>query len=128
MRASAEVREAFFLQAQSRMNAMKETADAASKPVVEIAEWELNAIVIELLLLSAVVSGALAALGPRMIAPAVPRYIWASLGFGFLGLLLVPVQCIVSRARTGRTFSIRRALEGVLLGTVVYGIVMRLLW
>jgi hypothetical protein len=125
VRAYAEVREAFFLQAQ---RAMKETAEAARKPVVEIAEWELNTITLELLLLSAIVTGALTGLGPRMIAPSVPRYIWATLGFGLLGLLLVPVQSIVSRTRTGGTFSVRRAIEGVLIGTVVYGIVMRLLW
>jgi len=97
------------------------------KQQTEIAGWELNAITIEIILFSALVMGLITALGPRVVSFKLPPYVWFAIGFGCLGLLLIPLQSVIARTRHGGTLSIRRAIEGVVIGTVVAAVVMWLM-
>jgi hypothetical protein len=97
------------------------------KRQTELAGWELNTITIEIILFSGIVMGIITGLGPRFASFKLPSYVWFAIGFGCLGLLLIPLQSVLARTRQEGTLSIRRAVEGVVIGTVMAAMVMWLL-
>lgn len=98
------------------------------KPEVQIKRWELDAVVIELIVLSGVVTGVAVGAMSRLSALAhVPLYILNAAGFAFLGMLLIPAQSILIRVHRQHQISPRNSMVWCVIGAVVYVVIARLM-
>ena len=99
-----------------------------SAPEIQIKRWELNAIVIEFVVLGGVAMGLAVGFLPRFsIVARVPRDVLFALGFGFLGLLQIPGLSLISRANRQHQISMRSSVAWCFLSVFIYIAVSRLL-
>ncbi|MEA2237582.1 MAG: hypothetical protein QOC81_2306 [Thermoanaerobaculia bacterium] len=98
-----------------------------SEPL-HIKRWELNAIVIELLLLGGVATGLAVGLIARLpMLSRIPFYVVSAIGFGFLGILLIPVQGLLVRGQRVRKQSLSSTIGWSVLSVFVYIAIARLM-
>ncbi|MGH9422779.1 MAG: hypothetical protein ACRD3J_22590 [Thermoanaerobaculia bacterium] len=98
------------------------------KPDVEIKRWELDAFVIEVIILSGVaIGGAVGFLARLPALRYVPFYILNGMGFGLMGLLLIPAQSILIRVYRKEQISPGNSVIWSVVGVVVYVVIARLL-
>lgn len=99
-----------------------------SAPEIQIKRWELNAIVIELIVLSGIAMGGVVGfLGRFSMFAHVPRDVLFALGFGFMGLLQVPALSLLVRAHRQHQISTRSSVAWCFLSVFVYIAISRLL-
>jgi hypothetical protein len=99
-----------------------------SAPEIQIKRWELNALVIELIVLSGVAMGvAVGFLGRLSMFAHVPREVLFAVGFGFLGVLQIPGLSLLVRAHRKHQISPRSSLAWCAVSVIVYIAVSRLL-
>jgi Co/Zn/Cd efflux system component len=100
--------------------------DAA--PEMQIKRWELNAIVIELIVLGGIAMGVAVGCLERFSMPArVPRDVLFGVGFAFLGLLQIPALSLLVRARRQHQVSTGSSVAWSFLSVFIYVAVSRLL-
>jgi hypothetical protein len=97
------------------------TPSDTEAPVV-ISGWQLYAVV----LFGAAIIALMWVVGPSVAPIQLPSYIWSAAGFCALGLLLIPVHRIVTRAQPEK-LPMPQAILGVLTGSVLYAVAMRFL-
>jgi hypothetical protein len=90
-------------------------------PVV-ISSWQLCSVVV----IGAVLIALMWVVGPSLAPVQLPSYIWSAAGFCALGLLMIPVHRIVTRAQPEK-LPVPHAILGVLIGSVLYAVAMRFL-
>jgi hypothetical protein len=99
-----------------------------SAPELQIKRWELNATVIELIVLSGVAMGVTVGFLQRFpMFARVPRELLFGLGFGLLGLLQIPGVSLLTRAHRQRQISTRSSIAWCFLGVFIYIAISRLL-
>ncbi len=99
-----------------------------STPEIQIKRWELNAIVIEIIVLSGIAMGvAVGFLGRLSMFASVPRDVLFALGFGFLGLLQIPGLSLLVRAHRQHQISTRSSAVWSFLSVFIYIAISRLL-
>ncbi len=89
---------------------------------VAISGWQLCSILVA----GAAIIAVMWIAGPSLAPVQLPSYIWSAAGFCALGLLLIPVHRIVTRAQPGK-LPLPHAILGVLIGSVLYAVAMRFL-
>jgi drug/metabolite transporter (DMT)-like permease len=98
------------------------------KPELLIKRWELDAVVIEIIVLSGVATGvAVGFLSHLQSLKSVPFYVLNGAGFGFLGLLLIPAQSILVRVHRQHQISPIRSAVWCVVCAFLYVVVVRLL-
>lgn len=98
------------------------------KSEFQIKRWELDAVVIELVLLSGVVTGGAVGFVARLPSlKHVPFYALNGMGLGFVGLLLIPAQSILVRVHRRHQISPIRSALWCVIGATVYVVVARLM-
>lgn len=87
----------------------------------EVRTWELNFILLEIILLGGAAVGAFWSIGPELLGANLPWEDAALKGVGFfiLGLALYPVLSIEARKTRGREVRFGRWLLGALVGSAV---------
>jgi hypothetical protein len=99
-----------------------------TQDILQIKRWELNAIVIELVVLSGVAIGVGVGFLGRLPAFAhVPFEVLFGIGFAVLGILQIPGLSLLGRLHYQHQVSVRRSIEMCLVSAVVYIAVARLL-
>jgi hypothetical protein len=107
------------LYASALIDRKEQTMDSFTD--VPVKRWELNAIVIEIVVLSGVTMGlAVGFLGRVPMFARLPRYVLNGIGFGFLGLLLIPGLSLLSRQRQQQQISLRSGIARCVAGAFVY--------
>ena len=87
---------------------------------LQIKRWELDAIVIELVVLSGVAMGVAVGFLSRLSTLGLPLYILNGIGFAGLGMLLIPVQSILIRVHRQHQISVRGSVAWCVVGAVVF--------
>jgi hypothetical protein len=98
------------------------------KPEVLIKRWELDAIVIELIVLGGVATGVAIGTLSRFTALAhIPSYVLNGAGFAFLGVLLIPAQSVLVRVHRQHQISVLSSVVWCVIGAAVYIVTVRLM-
>lgn len=98
------------------------------KPDLPIKRWELDAFVIEVVILSGVAIGSAVGFLARLPALRhVPFYILNGMGFGLMGLLLIPAQSVLIRVHRREQISPRNSVIWCAVGVAVYVVIARLM-
>ncbi|MDP9361887.1 MAG: hypothetical protein M3P29_10585, partial [Acidobacteriota bacterium] len=95
---------------------------------MQIKRWELNAIVIELVVLSGVAMGLAVGLLSRLsVFARVPFYVLMGVGCGFLGILQIPVLSLLGRITYQHQISPRSRIAWCVLSVFIYIAMSRLM-
>jgi hypothetical protein len=95
---------------------------------LQIKRWELNTVIVELVLLAGITSGV--AVGFLSRVPAltrVPAYVVNAIGFALLGILLIPAQSILVRVYRKHQISPVSSAAWCVISAAVYVAISRLM-
>jgi hypothetical protein len=98
-------------------------------PDPQIKRWELNTVIVELVVLAGITSGvAVGFLSHVQSLARVPVYVLNAIGFALLGILLIPAQSILFRVyRQQRRTSPITSVVWCVVAAGVYAVIARLM-
>ena len=97
-------------------------------PDLQIKRWELNAVIVELVLLAGITSGVAVGFSSHVQSLAhVPLYVLNGVGFAFLGILLIPAQSILVRVHRQHQISPVSSMAWCVISAALYVVISRLM-